>query len=157
MPKRIIPIVVVALVALALLGYWLLRRDHDTSQIVLQGNVDLRQVELPFNDSERISEVLVEEGTTVKAGQVLARLDTGRLAAASSRARRAPPSARSCEKLAEWRATRKKSLGAAPRSRASRKRRMQRSQLQGRRSISDESKGRAISPQDLDARSRRRE
>jgi HlyD family secretion protein len=47
--------------------------------LVLFGNVDLRQVELAFNDSERIAEVLVEEGDKVARGQILARLDTSRL------------------------------------------------------------------------------
>jgi HlyD family secretion protein len=53
----------------------------DPNQLVLFGNVDLRQVELAFNDSERISEVLVEEGDKVTRGQVLARLETDRLKA----------------------------------------------------------------------------
>ncbi len=51
----------------------------DPNQLVLFGNVDLRQVELAFNNSERIAEVLVEEGDKVMRGQVLARLDMGRL------------------------------------------------------------------------------
>jgi HlyD family secretion protein len=51
----------------------------DPNQLVLFGNVDLRQVELAFNNSERISEVLVEEGDKVARGQVLARLDASRL------------------------------------------------------------------------------
>jgi len=51
----------------------------DPNLLVLFGNVDLRQVELAFNNSERISEVLVEEGDKVERGQVLARLDTSRL------------------------------------------------------------------------------
>jgi HlyD family secretion protein len=48
-------------------------------RLVLYGNVDLRQVELAFNNSERITEVLVQEGDKVKHGQILARLDTSRL------------------------------------------------------------------------------
>ena len=36
-------------------------------------------MELPFNNSERIAEVLVQEGDRVRQGQVLARLDTRRL------------------------------------------------------------------------------
>ena len=36
----------------------------------LYGNVDLRQVELAFNDSERIAAVLVQEGDRVKPGEV---------------------------------------------------------------------------------------
>jgi HlyD family secretion protein len=41
--------------------------------------VDLRQVQLAFNNSERITYVLVQEGDRVRRGQVLARLDTSRL------------------------------------------------------------------------------
>jgi HlyD family secretion protein len=48
-------------------------------QLDLHGNVDLRQVNLPFNDNERIAAVLVQEGDRVQKGQVLARLDTSRL------------------------------------------------------------------------------
>jgi HlyD family secretion protein len=151
-PKRIIPLAVIAVLALALLGYWVFGRHRDDSQIVLQGNVDLRQVELPFNDSERIAEVLVDEGTTVKAGQVLARLDTGRLlprvAQAEARAaaqreilRKLQNGARP-EEIAQARAA----VAAAQAEAVNAT-----SQLQRLRSISDESKGRAISPQDLEA------
>jgi HlyD family secretion protein len=45
----------------------------------LYGNVDLRQVDLPFNASERVIEVLVQEGDHVKVGQVMARLDPTRI------------------------------------------------------------------------------
>ena len=53
--------------------------DKNENRLVLYGNVDLRQVDLAFNNSERIAEVLVEEGAKVTRGQVLARLDTKRL------------------------------------------------------------------------------
>jgi HlyD family secretion protein len=150
--KRIIPLAVVALLALAALGYWVSGRNDDQSHIVLQGNVDLRQVELPFNDSERIAEVLVDEGTTVKAGQVLARLDTGRLlprvaqaearAAAQREVLRMLRNGARPEEIAQARAA----LAAAQAEAANAA-----SQLQRLRSISDETKGRAISPQDLEA------
>jgi len=58
---------------------WLRERHAVRSEIVLYGNVDLRQVELPFNNSERITAVLVEEGDRVHRGEVLARLDVSRL------------------------------------------------------------------------------
>jgi len=51
----------------------------DQNRLLLYGNVDLREVDLSFNDSERIAEVLVQEGAKVTRGQVLARLDTSRL------------------------------------------------------------------------------
>lgn len=57
------------------LGY----RNHVDKQLTLYGNVDLRQVQLAFNNSERISAALVQEGDRVRHGQVLARLDTSRL------------------------------------------------------------------------------
>ncbi len=43
--------------------------------IVLQGNVDIRQVSLAFNANERIASLSVNEGDHVKAGQILGLLD----------------------------------------------------------------------------------
>ena len=45
------------------------------TEIKLSGNVDVREVNLAFRQSDRISEILAEEGDAVKAGQTLARLD----------------------------------------------------------------------------------
>jgi HlyD family secretion protein len=72
------------LVLLAIsIGFGLGRLGSDANKtndrLLLYGNVDLRQVELAFNNSERISEVLVQEGDKVVRGQPLARLDTSRL------------------------------------------------------------------------------
>jgi len=53
--------------------------DKKQDRLVLYGNVDLRHVDLAFNNSERIAEVLVQEGAKVTRGQTLARLDTSRL------------------------------------------------------------------------------
>ncbi len=78
---------VAGLVVLAVLatGYGLVRYleqpKTDPNRLLLYGNVDLRQVELAFNDSGRIAEVLVQEGDRVSRGQVLARLDASRLKA----------------------------------------------------------------------------
>src|SRR5580692_5153150 len=66
-------------IAIALAVWWILSRHHERTELTLYGNVDLRQVNLPFNGSERIAAVLVEEGDHVQKGQVLARLDTSRL------------------------------------------------------------------------------
>ena len=78
MKKRIIPI---GLAALAVLGlaWWLTHRHAGSNDIVLYGNIDLREVDLAFNDSQRVASVLVREGDYVRKGEVLASLDTSRL------------------------------------------------------------------------------
>jgi HlyD family secretion protein len=63
-------------------GVLLWRAFHDKapgSNLVLYGNVDIRQVELAFNGSERISSMSAEEGNRVEKGQLLATLETDRL------------------------------------------------------------------------------
>lgn len=83
MKKKKILVVLLLLALLAGAGYffaqWLGRRDGPADELVLYGNVELRQVALPFNNTERIAELLVDEGDRVKRGQVLARLDRSRL------------------------------------------------------------------------------
>ena len=49
--------------------------------IVMPGNVDIRQVQLAFYGSERIASVAVREGDHVRKGQLLASLDKARLEA----------------------------------------------------------------------------
>ena len=74
-----------ALVALTVgtgAGIWygfLRDRDADKDQLIIYGNVDIRQVELAFNGSERIAQVKVEEGERVTKGKLLATLNTSRL------------------------------------------------------------------------------
>lgn len=73
------------MVGLAVIGiaagsvWWMNHRENLARELLLYGNVDLRQVQLSFNNSERIAEVLVQEGDRVRRGQVLARLDIRRL------------------------------------------------------------------------------
>ncbi|MET0498542.1 MAG: HlyD family efflux transporter periplasmic adaptor subunit [Steroidobacteraceae bacterium] len=154
MNKKVVPLVIVGVLALGLLAYWLLHRGDRSDAIVLYGNVDLRQVDLPFNDSERIAEVFVEEGAKVQKGQVLARLDSGRLTprirqaearmSAQSEALRKLQNGSRPEEVAQARA----GVAAAQAEAAN-----ARSQFERLKGISDESKGRAVSPQDLDAAS----
>ncbi|MFA5082954.1 MAG: HlyD family efflux transporter periplasmic adaptor subunit [Hydrogenophilaceae bacterium] len=78
--NRKILIVPVALAVVAAAVWWV-KRDHAevASELVVHGNVDIRQVELAFNASGRIDQVRIQEGDRVGKGQVLARLDTKRL------------------------------------------------------------------------------
>lgn len=79
--KRLVPLVVLVLVAGG--SYWLYRqRPHDENGLLrLYGNVDIREVDLAFNNSEHIDDLLVEEGDRVARGQLLATLHSERLQA----------------------------------------------------------------------------
>lgn len=79
MNKKLFAIPVVLVVAGA--AVWLGTRNpsDNASDLVLHGNMDIRQVELAFNASGRIDQVLVHEGERVQKGQLLAKLDTTRL------------------------------------------------------------------------------
>jgi HlyD family secretion protein len=68
-----------ACIAIAIV-WWLTHSRASTDTLTLFGNVDLRQVELAFNDSDRIASVSVQEGDHLTKGQVVAQLDTSRLA-----------------------------------------------------------------------------
>ena len=74
----IIGVVLLAIIAAGIF-WWSAERDDNAKELVLYGNVDLRQVDVAFNNSERIAAVLVQEGERVRKGQLLARLDTARL------------------------------------------------------------------------------
>jgi HlyD family secretion protein len=79
--KRVarIALILVAAAAVGVAAWWYFQPREDASELTLFGNVDLRQVDLAFNNSQRIVEVLVQEGDRVRQGDVVARLDTNRL------------------------------------------------------------------------------
>jgi HlyD family secretion protein len=79
MHRRVLISLVVVVVVVGGVVWWWIQRDDAGRRLVLYGNIDLRQVQLAFNNSERIAAVLVQEGDHVKQGQILARLDTSRL------------------------------------------------------------------------------
>lgn len=77
MKKSVLVVVAAAVVLAALFAWWWSGRDKQAEgALLLQGNVDIRQVSLAFDGSGRVQEVRVEEGDQVKAGEVLATLDT---------------------------------------------------------------------------------
>src|SRR5262252_6200671 len=79
MRRRVLIVLVLVAAAGAGLAWWFTRPARPANEFAIYGNVDLRQVLLSFNNSERITEVLVREGDRVRRGQVVARLDTSRL------------------------------------------------------------------------------
>jgi membrane fusion protein YbhG len=69
--KRRIIIAVVALIVLAV-GGWLIYGQFARTQndnLILHGNVDIRQVNLGFRVSGRLHEMKLEEGDVVRAGR----------------------------------------------------------------------------------------
>ncbi|GGZ14369.1 membrane protein [Novosphingobium colocasiae] len=75
--KKILPIALVA--AVAIVAAWFILgggKDADSTELTLHGNVDIREVSLAFEGSGRVLEMRAEEGDRVRAGQILAVLDT---------------------------------------------------------------------------------
>lgn len=70
-------VVLVALVVAGVFGYRAIKKNNEP--LVLYGNIDIREVELAFQVNGQVEDVLVDEGDAVKAGQVIARLDTDSL------------------------------------------------------------------------------
>jgi HlyD family secretion protein len=152
MPKLArIAVLLVAVILVALVLWWWLGRAAARTELALYGNVDLRQVELPFNGVERVSEVLVQEGDHVTRGQVLARLDTGRLVPQVAKAEADAAAQRQAvsrmhhgnrpEEISQARANVDAAAADAFNARA---------QFDRLRSLADSSSGRAVSREDLD-------
>src|SRR5271157_1134156 len=81
--RRILPrLVALLLLAPLMMGglaggawYVFVRQGEEETYLELQGNIDVRQVNLSFKVDGRIETLAVDEGDTVKAGQVVATLD----------------------------------------------------------------------------------
>lgn len=81
MNKKLIAVVLVV-IAVIIIGFWVWKYNNKNQKdnvLTLYGNVDIRQVLLAFEQSGRIEKLLVQEGDKVKAGQVLAALNTNAL------------------------------------------------------------------------------
>ena len=74
--KRTRALSILLLVAASVGGWFFFQQQEAKKDLVLYGNVDIRQVDVAFRVEGRIAEVLVNEGDAVHEGQVVARLDT---------------------------------------------------------------------------------
>lgn len=82
--KRMIGVLVLVLGVAVAGGVWWYHGSRDVVQpdrLVLYGNIDIREADLAFNNSEHIDRLLVREGDRVHKGQLLARLDSERMRA----------------------------------------------------------------------------
>ncbi len=133
------------------MAWWYAHRPAGEEDLALYGTVDLRQVELPFKDSERVAAVLVQEGDRVKKGQVLARLETARLEPKLAEAEAAVEATHHVidklrngtrpEEIAQARANVEANKAAVAQARQ---------QADRLNTLSKRSEGRAVSSQDLD-------
>ncbi|WP_031404068.1 efflux RND transporter periplasmic adaptor subunit [Thiomonas sp. FB-Cd] len=75
--KRLSLLVVFVVIVAAVAGaaWYLTRPNVAPSAVTLYGNIDIRQVQLAFNDAGRIQQLLVQEGDHVHKGQAVAKLD----------------------------------------------------------------------------------
>lgn len=73
--KRILPILLIAAIAGAAVYYFRTRNTVPDNEIHLSGNIEMTQVAVAFKYPGRVMSIDVEEGATVKKGQVLARSD----------------------------------------------------------------------------------
>jgi HlyD family secretion protein len=151
MNKKVAVIAVVVVSACAALAWYLSRPATEGKDLVLYGNVDLRQVSLAFNGSERIAKLNVEEGQLVNAGDVLGELDTKTLTLrlAQSRAQAAAQE----QVLARLQAGSRPQELAQSRARTAQVQAdadLARQQLERVQSVFKESSGRAVSQQDID-------
>ncbi|MGC8494506.1 MAG: efflux RND transporter periplasmic adaptor subunit [Syntrophobacteraceae bacterium] len=88
MKKSLIAIFILVIGVVAALTFEIHHRQSGSKgELVLYGNVDLRQVNLAFDGSERIESLLVQEGDRVKKGEVLGKLQQARLQASVDQAR----------------------------------------------------------------------
>lgn len=86
-PNKKKPVLALVLILIVCLAVWVVKGlNEDDGALKLYGSIDMRTVDLAFEESGRVEEVLVKEGASVKAGDVLARLEDTRYTIARDRA-----------------------------------------------------------------------
>ena len=76
--SRTMVALMVTLTAGVLAGCSEQQSDKNKETLTLYGNIDIREVQLAFQDSGRLARLLVDEGSHVRKGQVVAELDAVR-------------------------------------------------------------------------------
>ena len=77
--KKVIIILIVLLLILIFSIFFIINKLNKNKDIVLYGNVDIKQVSLSFNANGRIGKMYVKEGESVKKDQILAEIDPATL------------------------------------------------------------------------------
>lgn len=150
--KPFIAAAVILVAGGAALAWWLHREPKQSNELVLYGNVDLRQVSLAFNGSERIARLAVEEGDHVKAGQVLGELDIKTLQLRADQAKaQIGVSQQALDRLQAGNRPEEIAQARAQVASAEADARLAQQQVDRLKSISQSTGGRGVSQQDTDS------
>ncbi|MCL1961924.1 MAG: HlyD family efflux transporter periplasmic adaptor subunit [Desulfovibrionaceae bacterium] len=158
MSKKPLILGAIVIVAGAAFAAWqFLRPAADAGELLLYGNVDLRQVSLAFDGAGRIDRLAVQEGDHVTAGQVLGELDTRtlQLQIAQSQAQIAVQQ-QALQRLKTGSRPEEIAQARAQAAAAQADAELARQQLERLQAIGQTTAGRAVSQQDLDAAEARR-
>ncbi|MDZ5459818.1 HlyD family efflux transporter periplasmic adaptor subunit [Azohydromonas lata] len=149
--KAALLVLLLLLLLAGVLAWRQARAPADTSALTLHGNVDIRQVSLAFQSSERVAEMRVEEGDVVQGGQVLAVLET-RTAALRLQQAQAQVGVLEQGLLALRHGSRPEEISQAGAQVAAAQAEAERARLQVQRleGAAAATEGRGVSPQDLD-------
>jgi len=85
--KRILIAGVIVVTAIVIYLVYSMRNRGDDSTMLLSGNVEITETNVGFKIPGRVIEIPVEEGSVVKQGDVLAKLDGAELASAVAQAK----------------------------------------------------------------------
>jgi HlyD family secretion protein len=78
--KRILIVLAVVVIGIAVLAVYNLKKQKDNGAMLLSGNVEATETNVGFKIPGRVMERLVDEGNKVKAGDLLAKLDSAEVA-----------------------------------------------------------------------------
>ena len=70
-----IAILVALLVAIGLVVYFILKNNEESNELVLYGNVDVREVQIGFRVSGQVENLIFQEGDQIPPGVLMAKLD----------------------------------------------------------------------------------
>src|SRR3546814_20097896 len=77
--KKVAAAIIGLVFVVAAVWLWQARGGSDSAELVLHGNVDVRQISLAFEGTGSVRAMTADEGNRVRQGDTLARLETTKL------------------------------------------------------------------------------